>query len=54
MHTGYGPRYQMTVIIPPLDLTRSAEAVEKFKSPLTQKIDAGEFYAISVDMGEYV
>jgi hypothetical protein len=54
MHTGYGPRYQMTVIIPPLDLTRSAEAVEKFNYPLIQKIDADEFYAISGDMGEYV
>jgi hypothetical protein len=54
MHTGYGPRRQMTVIIPPLDLTPSAEAVEKFKYPLIQKIDADEFYAISGDMGEYV
>ena len=54
MHTGYGPRYQMTVIIPPLDPTRSAEAVEKFNYPLIQKIDANEFYAISGDMGEYV
>ena len=54
MHTGYGPRYQMTVILPPLDLARSAEAVEKFNYPLIQKIDADEFYAISGDMGEYV
>jgi hypothetical protein len=54
MHTGYGPRYQMTVIIPPLDSTPSAEAVQKFNYPLIQKIDADEFYAISGDMGEYV
>ena len=54
MHTGYGPRYQMTVIVPPLDPTPSADAVEKFKYPLIQKIDADEFYAISGDMGEYV
>lgn len=54
MHTGYGPRYQMTVIIPPLDPTPSTEATRKFDYPLVQKIDANEFYAISGDMGEYV
>jgi hypothetical protein len=54
MHTGYGPRYQMTVIVPPLDPIPSAEAAKKFEYPLVQKIDANEFYAISGDMGEYV
>lgn len=54
MHTGYGPRYQMTVLIPPNDPITSAEAIQKFKYPLVQKIDADEFYAISGDMGEYV
>jgi hypothetical protein len=53
MHTGYGPRYQMTVLIPPPDPLTSAEAVALFKYPLVQKIDADEFYAISGDMGEY-
>jgi hypothetical protein len=53
LHTGYGPRYQMTVIIPPVDPTPSAEAMAKFNYPLVQKIDAEEFYAISGDMGEY-
>lgn len=53
MHTGYGPRYQMTVIVPPDDPTSSAEATTKFAYPLVQKIDADEFYAISGDMGEY-
>lgn len=53
MHTGYGPRYQMTVIVPPNDPTPSAEATTKFAYPLVQKIDADEFYAISGDMGEY-
>ena len=44
----------MTVVIPPVDLTPSAEATQKFSYPLVQKIDADEFYAISGDMGEYV
>jgi hypothetical protein len=54
MHTGYGPRYQMTVIIPPVDSIASAEAARKFNYPLVQKIDAQEFYAISGDMGDYI
>jgi len=54
MHTGYGPRYQMSVIVPPLETLSSAEFSRKFGYPLVQKIDASEFYAISGDMGEYV
>ena len=53
-HTGYGPRYQMTIIVPPLDPTPSSEVRRKFQYPLVQKIDANEFYAINGDMGEYV
>lgn len=53
MHTGYGPRYQMSVIIPHVDPAPSAEAIQKFHYPLVQKIDADEFYAISGDMEEY-
>ena len=53
MHAGYGPRYQMTVIIPPNDPISSDEAMKKFNYPLVQKIDADEFYEISGDMGEY-
>ena len=54
MHTGYGPRDQMTVIVPPLDPAPSTELSRKFNYPLVQKIEAKEFYAISGDMGEYV
>jgi hypothetical protein len=54
MHTGYGPRDQMTVIVPPVDPAPSAELSRKFNYPLVQKIDKDEFYAISGDMGEYV
>lgn len=54
MHTGYGPRYQMSVIVPPLETISSAEFSRRFDYPLVQKIDADEFYAISGDMCEYV
>jgi hypothetical protein len=53
MHTGYGPRYQMSVIVPPLDPSSSEELSRRFNYPLVQKINAEEFYAISGDMGEY-
>lgn len=53
MHTGYGPRYQMTVLISPLDPTPSTEAMTKFKYPLVQKINADEFYPINGDMCDY-
>ncbi len=53
IHTGYGPRYQMSIIVPPLDPSTSQELSKKFNYPLVQKIDADEFYEISGDMGEY-
>jgi hypothetical protein len=53
LHSGYGPRYQMSLLIPPPDPLSSAEARQKFGYPLVQKIDQAEFYAISGDMGEY-
>lgn len=53
MHTGYGPRDQMSIIVPPLDPSSSDELSKRFHYPLVQKINAEEFYAISGDMGEY-
>jgi len=53
LHTGYGPRDQMSIIIPPVDPISSKEAAEKFKYPIVQKINPEEFYAINGDMGEY-
>jgi hypothetical protein len=54
IHTGYGPRYQMSVIIPPVAPISSAQARQKFNYPLVQRIDPQEFYAINGDMGEYI
>jgi len=53
IHTGYGPRYQMTVLIPSNDTTLTSEqAKERFRYPLVEKVDAAEFYAISGDQCE--
>lgn len=53
MHTGYGPRYQMSIIVPPLDPLTSEETSRKFNYPLVLKINAEEFYDISGDMAAY-
>ena len=54
LHTGYGPRYQMTVLVSPLDEIPSNEAAQRFNYPLVQKVDADEFYAISGDICDFV
>ena len=53
MHTGYGPRYQMSIIMSPLDPLTSEETSRKFNYPLVLKINAEEFYDISGDMASY-
>jgi hypothetical protein len=53
MHTGYGPRYQMSIIMSPLDPLSSDETSQKFNYPLVLKINAEEFYEISGDMAAY-
>jgi hypothetical protein len=53
MHTGYGPRYQMSIIMSPLDRMSSEETSKKFNYPLVLKINAEEFYDISGDMAAY-
>lgn len=53
-HTGYGPRYQMTMLLSTLDAISSLEAMQKYHHPLIQKMDADEFYMISGDMGDYI
>ncbi|MEW6030316.1 MAG: M14 family metallopeptidase [Chloroflexota bacterium] len=53
MHSGYGPRRQMSVIMSPLDPQKSEELSQKFNYPLVLKINAEEFYEISGDMAAY-
>ncbi|MEW6239392.1 MAG: M14 family metallopeptidase [Chloroflexota bacterium] len=53
MHSGYGPRRQMSVIMSPLDPQKSEELSQKFNCPLVLKINAEEFYEISGDMAAY-
>ena len=53
MHTGYGPRYQMSITVPPIESMSSAGLSAKFNFPLVLRGNAEEFYAIHGDMAAY-
>jgi hypothetical protein len=54
MHTGYGPRYQMSLVNSALEKRTSGEFVEKFSYPLVVAVNPEEFYPIRGDMIDYV
>ncbi len=54
MHTGYGPRYQMSLVNSTREPASSAELSARFNYPLVQKTDADEFYSIHGDMIDYM
>lgn len=54
LHTGFGPKYQMSIINSP-DETRSVEELKKiFNYPLIQNADGDDFYKINGDMINYL
>ncbi len=54
MHTGYGPRYQMSIVNSVHEKRPSDEWVRKFDYPLIVAANPEEFYAISGDMIDYI
>ncbi|HSO11963.1 MAG TPA: M14 family metallopeptidase [Anaerolineales bacterium] len=54
MHTGYGPRYQMSLVNSALDKGTSEYFVKRFNYPLVVAATADEFYAIRGDMIDYI
>lgn len=54
MHTGYGPRYQMSLVNSALDKGTSDYFVKRFNYPLVVAATADEFYAIRGDMIDYI
>jgi len=54
MHTGYGPRYQMSLVNSALDKGTSQEFVKRFDYPLVVAATADEFYALRGDMIDYI
>lgn len=54
MHTGYGPRYQMSIVNSALETGSSKSFAEKFGYPLVVAANPEEFYAIHGDMVDYI
>jgi len=54
MHSGYGPRYQMSVVASPLAAEPAAEIARRIGYPRVVKATGEEFYAISGDMIDYI
>lgn len=54
MHTGYGPRYQMSLVNSVLEIKSSAEFVKEFNYPLVVAANPQEFYAVNGDMIDFV
>ncbi|CAG1009038.1 hypothetical protein ANAEL_03751 [Anaerolineales bacterium] len=53
IHTGYGPRWQMTVCNPPSEKMTAKETGAKYGLPLVVGVNPEEFYTIHGDMVEY-
>ncbi|MEW6716980.1 MAG: M14 family metallopeptidase [Chloroflexota bacterium] len=54
MHTGYGPRYQMSLVNSVLEERGSAQLSQIFDYPLIVAVNTEEFYFIRGDMIDYV
>jgi len=54
MHTGYGPRYQMSLVNSVHETGTSKEFEKKFNYPLVVAANPKEFYAIQGDMIDFV
>jgi hypothetical protein len=53
MHTGYGPRYQMSMVNSKREPASGPELVEKFKYPLIVTATPSDFYTVTGDITEY-
>ncbi len=54
MHTGYGPRYQMSLVNSYLEPSDSHELAQRFSYPWVVKSTPDEFYSIQGDMIDFV
>jgi hypothetical protein len=50
MHTGYGPRFQMTLVNSPLEKMNAAETTLKYGTPRVAAANPDEFYTMQGDM----
>lgn len=53
MHTGYGPRYQMSMVNSTREPASGPELVERFKYPLIVAATPSDFYTVTGDITEH-
>lgn len=54
IHSGYGPRRQMTLLNPPSEKMTARETAVRFKVPRAAGVNPDEFYSIHGDMSDYL
>ncbi len=54
LHTGYGPRYQMSIINSKYEKASTKEVIEKINYPIVLGLNADDFYDINGDMLENI
>lgn len=54
IHTGYGPRFQMTLLNPPSEKETAEQTAQRFKVNKVAGVNPEEFYSINGDMSEYL
>jgi hypothetical protein len=54
IHTGYGPRWQMTLVNPPSETRTAEETASRFNVPCVAGTNPEEFYTIHGDMTDFV
>jgi hypothetical protein len=54
IHTGYGPRWQMTLVNPPSATRTADETASRFKVPRVAGTNPEEFFSIHGDMTDFV
>jgi hypothetical protein len=54
IHSGYGPRWQMTLLNPPSEVRTAAEMASRFQVPRVVGVNPEEFYSIHGDMMDFV
>lgn len=53
LHTGYGPRYQMSIVNSTREPVSGAELTRRFKYPLIVAATPSDFYTVTGDITEY-
>lgn len=54
IHSGYGPRWQLTLVNPPLEKKTSQETAARFNVPRVVGVNPAEFYSVHGDLSDFL